>query len=149
MGGGRPCIRHCVLHPSCLKLPHTVTINEVSLILQKKAPSKCLKCQRKKVSDNIEGWAYVSTCGNYCYHVKCVKELVLEKWREFYFRVPSNDQRNQDTLHLVVEHGSLTGRRPARRIDLSRIKAVLRLIVSAIFGKVVSAVIGDLLLPLL
>ncbi|KAB1217861.1 hypothetical protein CJ030_MR3G014729 [Morella rubra] len=56
------------------------------------APSKCLKCQRKKASDNIVGWAYVSTCGNYCYHVKCVKELILEKWREFYFRVPSNDQ---------------------------------------------------------
>jgi hypothetical protein len=52
----------------------------INLELKEKAPSKCLICQRKKISKKIKGWAYVSTCGEYCYHVKCVKDPVDKKF---------------------------------------------------------------------
>jgi phage pi2 protein 07 len=77
--------KQLVLHPCCFSLSSNRTnqglngSNEgvVKLELKKKAPSKkCLICPRKKISKNVKGWAYVSTCGEYCYHVKCVKDLV-------------------------------------------------------------------------
>lgn len=84
-----------VLHPCCFKLQDKRINNEgVNLQLKEKAPSKCLICQRKKISKKIEGWTYVSTCGEYCYRVKCVKDLVDKKLEQ------QSDGTNTSTLQL-------------------------------------------------
>ncbi|KAG6671140.1 hypothetical protein I3843_Q012300 [Carya illinoinensis] len=113
-----------VLHPCCLKLPANITDRGVNLNLAEKTPSKCLICHNKKVSKEIEGWTYVSTCGKYCYHVACVKDLCLENWKKGYFR-------QQNTSNLVVQHTVLTRSQLGKK-GSSMIKLVLELIVSSI-----------------
>jgi hypothetical protein len=133
------------LHPCCLKLPLVrtdVDLEGVTVKLSKKIswPSKCLKCQSRKLSPEVRGWAYVSTCGNYHYHVACVKGLILEKWRKDYFDRQSDGGETTSTMSLVVEHGNLTGRK-ARRLSSQKIQRVLQLVVAAIFGDGISTFI--------
>jgi len=132
------------LHPCCLKLPPVMTdVDEgVTLKLSKKIswPSKCLKCQSRKLLQEVRGWAYVSTCGNYRYHVACVKDLILERWRNDYFDRQSDGGETTSTASLVVEHGNLTGWR-ARRLSSRRIQRVLQLVIAAIFGDGISFII--------
>lgn len=131
------------LHPSCLKLPPEMTDVDQGVILKltKKIswPSKCLKCDSRKLLQGVRGWAYESTCGHYRYHVACVKDLILEKWREAYFQ----QQSDSTTVSLVVEHGDLmmtgTGRK-ARKLSSQKIKWVLQLIITAIFGEGISVI---------
>ena len=132
------------LHPCCLKLKTEIKDEGamVNLMLCKKLswPSKCLKCKRRKLSEEVRGWAYVSTCGYYNYHVGCVQELILEKWREAYFRQQSGGE-TLSTGSLVVEHGGLTGIMRARGLSSSKIQGILKLIITAIFGEGISVII--------
>ncbi|XP_054789569.1 protein VACUOLELESS GAMETOPHYTES-like [Prosopis cineraria] len=73
------------LHPCCMNLKRTISDpnGTVELNLKDKVPSKCVKCKRKGLNnvqskEAFRGWSYVSSCGNYCYHVYCVKTLILE-----------------------------------------------------------------------
>jgi hypothetical protein len=124
-----------VLHP-CFKLPSNRTnqglnaSNEgvVNLELKGKAASKCLICQRNKISKKIEGWAYVSACGEYCYHVKCVKDLVDRKLEE------QNDGTNASTFRLEV-------RQKALKVGKDIAEMVLMLIIEAIFGYPISMIV--------
>jgi len=128
--------KQLVLHPCCFKLPSTRTnqglnaSNEgvVNLELKEKAASKCLICQKNKISNKIEGWAYVSTCGEYCYHVKCVKDLVDKKLEQ------RSDGTNTSTLRLEV-------RQKALKVGKDIAEVVLMLIVQAIFGDPISAIV--------
>jgi hypothetical protein len=127
--------KQLVLHPCCFRLPINRTnqglnaSNEgvVNLELKEKAVSNCLICQRKKISKKIEGWAYVSTCGEYCYHVKCVKDLVDKKLEQ------QSDGTNTSTLQLEVKQKALKVGKD--------IEVVLKLIIEAIFGDPLSAIV--------
>ncbi|KAG2730286.1 hypothetical protein I3760_01G285500 [Carya illinoinensis] len=127
-----------VLHTCCLKHPANITDGGVNLNLAEKTPSKCLICHKKKVSKEIEGWAYVSTCGKYCYHVACVKDLCLENWKKGYLR-------QQNTSNLVVQQTVLSRSQLGKK-GSSMIKSVLELIISAILGNAVSIALQPLLL---
>ncbi|KAK9282652.1 hypothetical protein L1049_010871 [Liquidambar formosana] len=129
------------LHPCCVKLQHTIKGDGIELKLSKKVSSKCLKCQSKEVSKGIKGWSYVSTCGQYCYHVACVKDMVLENWKNGNF-VQQSDAIELSSLEmqsmvpsqeLVMQCGESSSRRKGSRY-WSVAKLVLQLIISAIFG---------------
>jgi hypothetical protein len=129
--------KQLVLHPCCFRLPSNRTnqglnaSNEevVNLELKEKAASKCLICQRNKISKKIEGWAYVSTCGKYCYHVRCVKDLVDKKLEQ-----QSDGTNTISTLRLEV-------RQKALQVGIEVIEVVLKLIIEAIFGNPLSAIV--------
>ncbi|XP_028791372.1 uncharacterized protein LOC114747633 [Neltuma alba] len=78
----------------------------VTLILKDKMPSKCVKCKRKdlKVQSKgpFRGWSYVSSCGNYCYHVYCVKKLILDNWERGYFNVGSSSSSSSSRGRSLV-----------------------------------------------
>ncbi|KAE7996771.1 hypothetical protein FH972_001462 [Carpinus fangiana] len=124
--------KELVLHPCCFRLPSNKTtpegVTNINLELKEKAPSNCLICQRKKISKKIQGWAYVSTCGEYCYHVKCVKESVDKKFDQQSDGTDASSLRLEVT-HMVVEVG----------VD---ILVVLALIIQAIFGDPLSAIVS-------
>jgi hypothetical protein len=130
-----PC-KQLVLHPCCFSLSSNRTnqglnrSNErvVKLELKKKAPSKCLICQRKKISKKVKGWAYVSTCGKYCYHVRCVKDLVSKGLKQ------QIRGTNTETLPLEV-------RQKALNVGQKIVEAVLMLIIQAIFGDPISTIV--------
>ncbi|KAJ6717888.1 CYSTEINE/HISTIDINE-RICH C1 DOMAIN FAMILY PROTEIN [Salix purpurea] len=67
-----------------------ITEDGKRLHLKEKPPSKCLNCRSSITSNGIKGWSYVSSCGQYCYHVACVKDMVLENWRNGYFNQDGN-----------------------------------------------------------
>ena len=73
------------LHPCCLKLKDSISDGSVTLELSQKVPSKCLKCKSRNVVNKVKGWSYVSSEDSSCYHVSCVKELILENWKRGLF----------------------------------------------------------------
>jgi hypothetical protein len=129
--------KELVLHPCCFRLPSNRTTQGLStneeaitnLVLQEKAPSKCLICQRKKISRKIKGWAYVSTCLEYCYHVKCVKELLDKKFDQ----QSGGTNTTTSILRLEVTQKAVN--------VVKDITEVLILIIQAIYGDPISAMI--------
>ncbi|GJW07397.1 hypothetical protein Tco_1569820 [Tanacetum coccineum] len=66
------------VHPSCLSYePTLVALDGLTLNLKKEATAKCLHCEHKG-----RGWAYVSSCDDYCYHVICVMDIINDNWRK-------------------------------------------------------------------
>ncbi|KAJ6720425.1 CYSTEINE/HISTIDINE-RICH C1 DOMAIN FAMILY PROTEIN [Salix viminalis] len=128
-------------HPSCLKLKRTLTAKDgTTLHLKEKLPSKCLYCGSKKTSNGIKGWSYVSSCRQYCYHVACVKDMILENWRNGYFLQDGN-------VNEVNNYRALESSIPNREVALPRgrsssmtkqiwrkAKPVVMVIISALFG---------------
>ncbi|XP_023904783.1 uncharacterized protein LOC112016450 [Quercus suber] len=96
-----------VLHPCCLKLPHSKTTSDhgVSVTLREQVSlmrSKCQICNRRKLSENIKGWAYVSDCGKHRYHVACVKDMIFNNLHNVQV-LASTDGSNTSTLSLQVQ----------------------------------------------
>ncbi|KAL5538737.1 hypothetical protein UlMin_045612 [Ulmus minor] len=117
------------LHPCCLKLSPTLNLSGVDLQLVNKASKRCLK-----------GWSYVSSCGDFCFHVACVKEMIVENYKRGYFDhsngvtgAPSNSSALQ-----IYSPGTEISRQGKSRKKAEKIwkitKMVFKLIVSAIFG---------------
>jgi len=128
-------------HPSCLKLQHTLTAGDgTRLHLRKKLPSKCLNCGSRKTSNKIEGWSYVSSCGHYCYHVACVKDMILKKWKEGYFLQDGNVNETDNYLTLQSAIPSRELELPSRKSSSKarniwrKAKKAIMLIISALFG---------------
>ncbi|XP_010526929.1 PREDICTED: uncharacterized protein LOC104804360 [Tarenaya hassleriana] len=67
------------LHPCCAMLPMALDDGELKLYLYRKVSSPCLRCGRKGRS-----WSYRSSCKKYNIHVACVREMLVENWRELY-----------------------------------------------------------------
>ncbi|XP_028765450.1 uncharacterized protein LOC114723428 [Neltuma alba] len=80
------------LHPSCMNLGSTIShpYKKMELNLRNEAPSnsQCVNCKRQDLNVG-GGWSYVSSCGNYWYHVDCLKKLILEIRERGYFNVGS------------------------------------------------------------
>jgi hypothetical protein len=71
------------LHPCCLNLKHSISdeSGNVTLKLSHRVRPKCAKCKHKYVVGRVQGWSYYD--GNSCcYHVSCLKDLILEKLEE-------------------------------------------------------------------
>nr|POE92460.1 hypothetical protein CFP56_59177 [Quercus suber] len=119
-----------------MKLEPTLNGDGVELYLRKKVSSsrlKCLKCKSKNVAKNFEGWSYESNCGQYCYHVACVMDLILKNWKK--------GQTSDTGLQIMVpnmEDAVKQSRRSknGKKVNKYLTKAilVLKLIISAIFG---------------
>jgi hypothetical protein len=122
------------LHPCCMNLQRTLIGDGVTLHLRDKVATKCLKCGCKEVSINFKGWSYESSCGQYSYHVACVKDLILENWRRGYF--DGNNTALQITVpnqDIVQQTGGSSSRMNVRKY-WKMAKVALKLIISAIFG---------------
>ncbi|XP_071699256.1 protein VACUOLELESS GAMETOPHYTES-like [Rutidosis leptorrhynchoides] len=86
------------LHPSCLNHEKTLeAANGLTMTLKKAATAKCLHCGTKDLWSKVRGWAYVSSCGSYCYHVSCVREIVIKNWRYGFFTGKS------DPFHTIKQ----------------------------------------------
>lgn len=96
-----------VLHPCCLNLPLSIPINlnlpdhnvctEAILNLAENTPSDCQLCRNER-----KGWAYVSICGNHCYHVACIQESRLESWKKNRFNQQSTSSLGVSEIIKVV-----------------------------------------------
>ncbi|KAJ9684255.1 hypothetical protein PVL29_016642 [Vitis rotundifolia] len=66
------------LHPCCANLDfkRTVRNGSITLDLKEETSSVCLICRNEGHSKNFRSWVYVSRCGEYCYHVSCMKDNV-------------------------------------------------------------------------
>ncbi|KAK6272882.1 hypothetical protein POUND7_009965 [Theobroma cacao] len=125
------------LHPCCAELPKSLSSNGEKIYLSNQVRSKCLKCKRKEIANGVKGWSYVSSCGNYCYHVACVKEAIIENWQGGYFQldVTNELQISGPSQELAGRNGGTSGWRKARKLWL-----ILKLVVSAIFGDPVTLI---------
>ncbi|XP_031259634.1 uncharacterized protein LOC116117754 [Pistacia vera] len=129
------------LHPCCAKLKETLTGPEgIKLYLSNKVQLKCLKCQRKKTSNRVKGFSYVSSSGKYCYHVACVKDLIVDNWRRAHFSGITEVNGHLALQNIAVpsqEVALLSGQSSMLRKAKTFCKKALlyiRLVVSAIFG---------------
>ncbi|XVF83656.1 hypothetical protein PTKIN_Ptkin16aG0507600 [Pterospermum kingtungense] len=110
--------------------------------LSKEIKSKCLKCQTKKrQEDKVQGLAYVSSNGSFCYHVACLKEPCLDNWKKGYFKldVIANDENKSLALqNLAPKEVALRRDQGQSSKAMKRVKWLiifLKLVVSAIFGE--------------
>ncbi|XP_054789568.1 uncharacterized protein LOC129295117 [Prosopis cineraria] len=141
------------LHPCCMNLKRTMSDpnGTVELNLKDQAPSKCVKCKRKYLNnvqskEAFRGWSYVSSCGNYCYHVYCVKTLILENREKGYFNVASSSSSSSSSsLVIGSETASATSslamdrRRRSSKLSVTRalikmVKVGFSVIISVLFG---------------
>ncbi|KAL8237200.1 hypothetical protein R6Q59_018281 [Mikania micrantha] len=114
------------LHPSCIGYEQTLEAADgLTLHLEKAAASNCLHCGTKDLWSKVRGWAYVSSCGTYSYHVSCVKEIINKNWRHGFFTGKSDpfltikehfpedmDKRQQ----LVVQQSNRKTKRKAKAV---------------------------------
>ncbi|XP_058006818.1 uncharacterized protein LOC110671607 [Hevea brasiliensis] len=131
------------MHPNCAELPHTLQGEGVKLELKKKVKSKCLKCKNKNYANKTpKGWAYVSSCEKYSFHVACVKEMIYEA------RERSHFNNNQVVDATDLSGLALQNMVPSNQIwekalkYLKMVASTLKIIVSAILGDLVTALTG-------
>ncbi|QCD89537.1 uncharacterized protein LOC114166311 [Vigna unguiculata] len=136
------------LHPRCLNLKDRISDEEglVTLELCKMmVPSKCVKCNHRRVEEGVKTWSYVSSEGELCYHVRCVKKLILEKLEEKYFSQQTNptDEAESSQVAERIDQSGAVSRRSRKMKKFTKIAVlVFRLIVSAIFGNPIMAIAG-------
>ncbi|KAJ7971279.1 putative Cysteine/Histidine-rich C1 domain family protein [Quillaja saponaria] len=138
-------------HPCCLKLPRTIPLSveddAETLYLSKKVRKKCQKCKSKYSSEGFKGWSYASSDDKYCYHVACVKEIILENWRRGYFNeatayeIQPHNHGFQSLFVVPSREMVVPGRGRSFGKKVNKLaKVVFKLIVSAIFGNPVSMI---------
>ena len=133
-----------VLHPCCLKLPHSKTTSGhgVKVTLRKQVSlmrSKCQICNRRKLRENIKGWAYISDCGKHRYHVACVKDMIFNNLNNVQVLAPT-DGSNTTTLSLQVQQSVFNGKNFSKYGGRT-IKLIVEVIISAIFGDASSIIL--------
>ncbi|GKB98729.1 hypothetical protein Tco_0984866 [Tanacetum coccineum] len=99
------------LHPSCLGHEKTLeAAHGLTLNLANSATTKCLHCGTKNLWSKVRGWAYVSSCESYCYHVSCVREIINKNWKYGFFTGKSDPfqtikeqfPEDMDKMHQLV-----------------------------------------------
>ncbi|XVF23881.1 hypothetical protein REPUB_Repub13aG0077700 [Reevesia pubescens] len=131
------------LHPCCANLPPVFSLSNsnMKIYLSKEIKSKCLKCQsRKRSSGKVQGLSYVSSDGNFGYHVACLKEACLENWKKGYFQldVIADDENKSLALQNLApnEVALRRGRQSSKAMKgFKWVIIFLKLVVSAIFGE--------------
>ncbi|KAE7996773.1 hypothetical protein FH972_001464 [Carpinus fangiana] len=135
------------IHPCCLKLAKTISVDEVILKLHERISrlpiklsnnSTCLICQRLEVSKGIWGWAYVSECRKLRCHVACFKALILENWKASEF-CPGTDGNGTFTLELGL--GDANRKRHTDQKWVRNMKLILKIIIGSILGEGISVII--------
>ncbi|XP_054789570.1 protein VACUOLELESS GAMETOPHYTES-like [Prosopis cineraria] len=152
------------LHPCCINLRRTMSDSHgtMELSLKDKVDYTCVKCKRKDL-DNVQskepfrGWSYVSSCGNYCYHVYCVKTLILENWETGYFNVSSSSsslvtisETTNSVRRMMPNRSSITSatsssameRRSLARPGVSSTKVLIKM-AKVGFNLIMSVVLGN------
>ena len=132
------------LHPSCLAYEKTLdAAYGLTLHLQKAATSTCLHCKTINLWSKVRGWAYVSSCGTYSYHVSCVMEIINMNWRNGFFTGKSDPfqtikqhfPEDMDNMHrLTKQKKEIATKKNA--------KAVLSVILNVLTGNPMG-LIGD------
>jgi len=152
-------VYHCSLtgydlHPCCLKLKDSICDEEgqVSLQLCQKVPSECVKCKHRNVVHGIKGWSYVSSGSgrSCCYHVSCVKQLILENLNNGYFTQENSSVGMSDQVYSQVALRSMemvrrggSSRRSGTLKKYTKIAVlVFKLIFSAVFGNPITAIVA-------
>ncbi|KAF8402899.1 hypothetical protein HHK36_010991 [Tetracentron sinense] len=125
-------VYHCItgdydLHPNCVNLPLTLEAKDVKLHLESNISLKCGRCRSRKLWKDVTGWAYVSKCGQYQFHVSCVKDIIVENWekRNYFHHCGGFDMSS-----LALESSSAGKSKKYWKIA----KMVLKFIISAILG---------------
>ncbi|KAG4127628.1 hypothetical protein ERO13_D10G226866v2 [Gossypium hirsutum] len=98
------------LHPYCATLQTTFSLRDSDMKIKLRRgtklnffKSKCLKCDRKNRSSNdVQCLSYVSSDGNLCYHVACMKEACRDNWNKGYFRPGS--ETNEQSKFLALQN---------------------------------------------
>ncbi|KAK3422476.1 uncharacterized protein LOC120296396 [Eucalyptus grandis] len=116
-----PHLNNRVFHPLCTLLPPKIEDpgeSKITLELKKRIAGNCSMCNGK-----AKGWAYNSTCGNYCYHVGCVKNRIMQNGQQ------DEASENGGTQRRIVIHVEI----PSPQIRKVAEVAIL-LIIKALFG---------------
>ncbi|KAJ0807748.1 hypothetical protein HanOQP8_Chr00c001g0683911 [Helianthus annuus] len=125
------------LHPSCLDYEETLEVaNGLILSFKKAATTKCAHCGTKDLWSKVRGWAYVSSCGGYCYHVTCVREIINRNWRYGFFTgkldpflsIKQQFPEDMDTMNQLIV--ARTRERPTKK----NAKLVLSILFSMLTG---------------
>ncbi|XP_030451373.1 uncharacterized protein LOC115673360 [Syzygium oleosum] len=121
-------------HPLCASLPAQIQESRehgIVLQLMKRIQGECLICK-----GNSKAWAYNSTMGNYCCHVGCMKEKIMQGLQQ-----KETSRKSKVTIYV----------KKALRLILEIAKVALQLIAGALFGFSSadigpSAYIGDIII---
>ncbi|KAK6117090.1 hypothetical protein DH2020_049135 [Rehmannia glutinosa] len=118
------------LHPCCRNLDRKLLIDDTVFDLRPKVSSRCKSCKRRKISDgdrDVPGWAYVSTCDKYNFHVFCMLEMVHEAWMK-------NGEMGLEKVELrqLVKFSGNKG--SGRGAVFETMKSVLKIILAALLG---------------
>ncbi|XP_052116117.1 uncharacterized protein LOC127746553 [Arachis duranensis] len=162
-------VYHCTdtdldLHPRCFNLKRSISVEleeeeeeeeesvsvSVRLELTRKIPKKCVKCKSKKVGgeSKVEGWAYESSDGKFCYHVSCFKEIKLE---DGYFSKEKLRKKKDYDEKVAVrsKKSTVSGGGGKKKGSGGKMKkyfkiaaVVFQLVFAAIFGDPISLSVG-------
>ncbi|KAI3947476.1 hypothetical protein MKW92_017396 [Papaver armeniacum] len=132
------------LHPCCSKLPIQIEAEGVKLYLQKKLTSNCSWCGKKVLEKKFTGWSYVSTCGDFQFHVNCVMESLVKNCERSHFNCvnsPRIEFGGSSTLERTIV-GNTERRMVTRTRMQDGFKKFWR-IAKLVMGMIVSAILGD------
>ncbi|GFP85156.1 hypothetical protein PHJA_000659400 [Phtheirospermum japonicum] len=113
------------LHPCCLSLEKKLLMDDTVFDLRPRVRSKCGFCKQRKISDgerDVPGWAYVSACDKYHFHVYCMSEMVHEAWMK-------NGEMGLEMVKLSRNRGW-----SGKRAIIDTVKLVLKIILATILG---------------
>ncbi|GJU87467.1 zinc finger, CCHC-type containing protein [Tanacetum coccineum] len=134
------------LHPSCLGHEKTLeAAHGLTLNLANSATTKCLHCGTKNLWSKVRGWAYVSSCESYCYHVSCVREIINKNWKYGFFTGKSDPfqtikeqfPEDMDKMHQLVV--AKRKEKPARKQATLILSVIFNVITRKPFGLIGAA----------
>ncbi|EPS58960.1 hypothetical protein M569_15854 [Genlisea aurea] len=134
------------LHPCCAKLPMAIDGGDLKLYLYGHVTAPCHKCGRLGRS-----WSYRSSCKKYNLHVACVKEILVDSWREIYGG--KGNKRSEGgripclkaTLETHVNHAKMKGK---GEMCCQMAALALQFVVSAVLGDpttLIAGIVGQLI----
>ncbi|XP_058099887.1 uncharacterized protein LOC131244271 [Magnolia sinica] len=129
------------LHPYCASLPRVIGDNEVKLNLHHKVRSNCHKCGWMERRKWATSWSYVSTCEGYCFHVSCVKDMLVERWEKGYFGPYGEVGENGLALETSVQSLQLT--LPNNNCASGKFNKYWRILNIGALKFIISVLIGD------
>ncbi|KAI3439585.1 Phorbol-ester/DAG-type domain-containing protein [Psidium guajava] len=90
-------------HPACLALPESIMVNGTEARLSHEMKSNCRRCHMMEfyvVKDKLPSWSYGGWKGRY--HVGCVKDMVIESFRNGEF-VPAKEGDGAGVMQIKVD----------------------------------------------